>query len=88
MVSRHRKVMLVLFSALVRPHWEYCLQMWGPKYRRDVNLLDCVQRRDKKNGLNVRKPLLQADRAGAVQLGDEKALSRPDSALSVSKGRL
>jgi len=42
----------------------------------------------KKNGLKVRKPLLQAHRAGAVQLGDEKALSRPDSALSVSEGGL
>jgi len=41
-----------------------------------------------KNDLRDGTPLLpgQAERAGAVHLGEEKALGRPESSLSVSKG--
>ena len=69
----------------------YCIQMWSPQYRRDMDLLECVQRRATKMIQWVER-FSYEDRLRELGLFSleklHSAARRPDSGFSVSKRKL
>jgi len=61
-------VILPLYSVLGRPHLEYYVQMWRSQQRRDVDLLECIQKRHTQmiQGMEY-LPYKDRLRAGAVK---------------------
>jgi len=43
--NRSREAILPLCSTLMKPHLDSCIQVWSPQQRKDMELLEWVQRR-------------------------------------------
>jgi len=57
----------LLYKAYIRPHLEYCIEVWSPYLRKDIECLERVQRRPTKLvGSLKKKPY--AERLKALQL--------------------
>ncbi|KAK4814463.1 hypothetical protein QYF61_018981, partial [Mycteria americana] len=69
--SRSREEILPLYSTLVRPHLEYCVQLWSPQHKKDMELLQphlSYEDRLRELGLlSLEKRRLQGDLIAAFQ---------------------
>ena len=42
--SMDKECFLIMYKTYIRPHLEYCVQVWSPYLQRDINDLERIQR--------------------------------------------
>ena len=50
---KNSAIIMRLYKSLVRPRLEYCIHAWSPYHKKDIEVLERVQKRVTKNDLLV-----------------------------------
>ena len=45
---KKKKLIILLYKAVVRPNLEYCIQVWRPYHNKDIDVLERIQRKATK----------------------------------------
>ena len=45
---KEKSIIVLLYKTIVRPHIEYCIQAWSPYLKKDIDMLETIQRRATK----------------------------------------